>query len=277
MENQNEVKQKKKMGCLPKLGIGLLVLVVIGIIFGDSESTTTHESTVADSQLSEGVKEEPKKEVEEEAKKEVEEEAPAEEQNLSDEEFQKVDDDVSLWTVQQGEVSLKEVEEYIKTKNLTDDDHNKLVNIMKDGIDFNVQASFLFNSLLESGKTEEEAKAELTSRGFTEDNVKYAEDNKVEPVSLEFKNALGKANDYLAFTSFSKSGLKDQLEFEGFSKESIDYAIENVSVDWKEQAAKKAEDYLKLSSFSKQGLKDQLEFEGFTNEEVSYGLEAVGY
>ena len=88
--------------------------------------------------------------------------------------------------------------------------------------------------------------------------------------------AVRKAEDYLSFTAFSKSGLVDQLKFEGFSNADATYAVGKVDVNWKEQAAKKAEDYLSMTSFSRSGLIDQLKFEGFTTQEATHGVNAVG-
>lgn len=89
-------------------------------------------------------------------------------------------------------------------------------------------------------------------------------------------NALKKANSYLKSSAFSKEGLKSQLEFEGFTSEQINYAIENCGANWKEQALKKAKSYLKSSSFSKSGLLEQLEFAKFTKEEANYGVQNCG-
>jgi hypothetical protein len=67
------------------------------------------------------------------------------------------------------------------------------------------------------------------------------------------------------------------LEFEGYSTADATYAVDNIIVDWNEQAAKKAESYLEFSSFSKSGLYDQLIFEGFSSSQANYGVKAVGY
>ena len=90
-------------------------------------------------------------------------------------------------------------------------------------------------------------------------------------------NATRQAKDYLNFTAFSRQGLIEQLEFEGYSTEDATFAVDHIEVDWMEQAAKAAQNYLDFSSFSKQGLIDQLEFEGFTSEQAAYGASAVGY
>lgn len=95
--------------------------------------------------------------------------------------------------------------------------------------------------------------------------------------TLGEKNALASAKNYLSFSSFSKKGLIKQLEFEGFSNQEAQYAVENCGADWNEQAAKSAQNYLSFSSFSKSGLIQQLKFEGFTDEQAQYGASAVGY
>lgn len=90
------------------------------------------------------------------------------------------------------------------------------------------------------------------------------------------KNALGQANSYLSLMHFSRSGLIDQLEFEGYTTEDATFAVDNCGADWNEQAAGKAVDYLNTSAFSYSGLVDQLEFEGFSTEEATYGVDACG-
>ncbi len=91
------------------------------------------------------------------------------------------------------------------------------------------------------------------------------------------KNALKKAESYLKYSGFSRKGLIDQLEYEGFDQNDILFAVDNVKVNWKEECYEKAQSYLKYSSFSKQGLIDQLEYEGFTTDQIEYAIEKVGY
>ncbi len=90
-------------------------------------------------------------------------------------------------------------------------------------------------------------------------------------------NAVSKAQDYLDYTSFSRSGLIDQLEYEGFTTDESTYAVDKLNVDWNEQAAGKAKDYLDYTSFSRSGLIDQLEYEGFTYDQAVYGVTQNGY
>ena len=96
-------------------------------------------------------------------------------------------------------------------------------------------------------------------------------------ITIGQRNALEKAEDYLRYSAFSRKGLINQLEFEGFEENDIIFAVDNVKVDWNEQCYKKAKSYLQYSSFSKQSLIDQLEFEGFTDEQIAYAIEKVGY
>jgi len=90
------------------------------------------------------------------------------------------------------------------------------------------------------------------------------------------RNALRKAESYLDFSAFSRTGLIGQLEFEKYSTEDSTWAADRVTVDWNEQAAKKAKSYLEFSSFSRSGLVDQLLFEGFTPEQAEYGASTTG-
>lgn len=95
--------------------------------------------------------------------------------------------------------------------------------------------------------------------------------------STEQKNALRKAKEYLAYTSFSHSGLIEQLKYEGFSDESATYGADNCGTDWNVQAEKKAKEYMDYSSFSHSGLVEQLVFEGFSQEQAEHGASAAGY
>lgn len=90
------------------------------------------------------------------------------------------------------------------------------------------------------------------------------------------KNALRQAENYLRTQGFSRAGLIKQLEFEKYTIEDATWAVDHLTVDWKEQAAKKAKQYLETQAFSHDGLVKQLEFEGFTPEEAEHGATAAG-
>lgn len=100
---------------------------------------------------------------------------------------------------------------------------------------------------------------------------------KQDSTTLGERNAAKKALSYLRYSSFSRSGLIDQLEYEGFTHQEAVYGVDQSGANWNEQAALKAESYLKYSSFSRNGLIDQLEYEGFTPQQAEYGVRAVGY
>lgn len=101
--------------------------------------------------------------------------------------------------------------------------------------------------------------------------------NPSDNLTMGERNALAKAEDYLAVTAFSREGLIEQLEYEGFSHSDAVYGADHCGTNWNQQAALKAQDYLNISSFSRQGLIEQLEYEGYTNSQAVYGVEAVGY
>jgi Host cell surface-exposed lipoprotein. len=90
------------------------------------------------------------------------------------------------------------------------------------------------------------------------------------------RNAVSTAQDYLRFMSFSRSGLIDQLEFEGFSTADATYGVDNCGADWNAQAISSAQSYLRLFSFSRRQLIDQLIFEGFTTAQAENAANAVG-
>ena len=101
--------------------------------------------------------------------------------------------------------------------------------------------------------------------------------NNQDNVTTGQKNALSTALQYLSVLSFSRSGLIDQLEYEGFTNEEAVYAVDNCGADWNEQASKCAKHYLELMPFSRQELVDQLLYEGFTQSQAEYGVSQNGY
>ncbi len=89
------------------------------------------------------------------------------------------------------------------------------------------------------------------------------------------ENAIGSAESYLDFSAFSRSGLIDQLEFEGYTNAEATLAVDYLDGDWNEQAALSAESYLDFTAFSESGLIDQLEFEGFTSDQATSGVNSI--
>ncbi len=103
--------------------------------------------------------------------------------------------------------------------------------------------------------------------------------SKGKPVSMEYKNALAKAETYSEYLNMSKQGIYDQLvsEYgEGFSEDAAQYAIDNLDADYKYNALKKAEVYQNELQMSKSAIYDQLisEYgEKFTEEEAQYAID----
>ena len=178
------------------------------------------------------------------------------------------------------------LQQYIDTKDISDMTGylDQAIVEMTIGHECFAKATEQYNKLAPES-TEEPIEEVEPKEEVTEEVVKEPEEgeedlNTTETSSgatLGEKNAVKKALDYLAYTSFSYSGLVEQLEYEGFTHEEAVYGVDKCGADWKEQAALKAEDYLDYSSFSRTELIAQLEYEGFTHEEAVYGVQAVGY
>ena len=77
---------------------------------------------------------------------------------------------------------------------------------------------------------------------------------------------------------FSKAGLLDQLtsEYGGqYPEDAAQYAVDNVVVDWNEEALEAALAYREMMGMSNAGLHDQLTSEygdQFTDEEADYAI-----
>lgn len=119
----------------------------------------------------------------------------------------------------------------------------------------------------------ESDEAEAPARDAADDVVAQ-EANAVEQDETSGQsNAKRSAESYLDYSAFSRQGLIEQLEYEGYSADDAAHAVDSLDVDWSEQAVKSAESYLEYSSFSLQGLIDQLIYEGFTDAQAQYGAE----
>jgi hypothetical protein len=127
---------------------------------------------------------------------------------------------------------------------------------------------------------EETDKAELTADPTAEPTLEpTAKTVKPKPtpqLTAEQENAIGSAEDYLDYSAFSRAGLIKQLKFEGYSTAAATFAVDHITVDWKEQAYLSAMEYLDYSHFSRSGLISQLKFEGFTTKQATYGVTKAG-
>ena len=76
--------------------------------------------------------------------------------------------------------------------------------------------------------------------------------------------------------AYSRNGLIDKLQSEGFSNTDATYAADNSNADWEEQALKSAEHHMQNETHSYNDLISVLENEKFTNDEAVYGADFCG-
>lgn len=109
-------------------------------------------------------------------------------------------------------------------------------------------------------------------------NQHYINNNQAnDAATLEEKNALATAQDYLQYSYSSKQRLIEKLEYEKFEDDAINYALNNLNINWNEQCYQNAKYYSEYSSPSKQKMIEHLQYEKFTNEQINYALEKLGY
>ncbi len=130
--------------------------------------------------------------------------------------------------------------------------------------------------LYQNGKVVQPTTVKPTEK-VTKRPVEKNTEKPTDAMTVSQRNALKSADSYLKYTSFSYTGLIEQLEYEKYSHEDAVYAADHCGANWNEQAVKKAKSYLEYSSFSRDGLIEQLEYEGFTHEQAVYGVEQNGF
>ena len=93
----------------------------------------------------------------------------------------------------------------------------------------------------------------------------------------EYSTALGKAKSYNSLFHMSKKRMYSQLtsDFDKFSNDAAQYAIDHLEADYKYNALFNAKNYRKLFNMSKSGLFNQLTsyIDGFTEEEAQYAID----
>ena len=125
-----------------------------------------------------------------------------------------------------------------------------------------------------------ESEQEVSQNNSENTTAENKSENKVEDnIPTEYKSALRKAKIYADTMNMSKTGIYDQLTSEygeKFTVEAAQYAIDNITVDWKENALKKAKLYQETMSMSPAAIYDQLTSEygeKFTAEEAQYAID----
>ena len=97
-------------------------------------------------------------------------------------------------------------------------------------------------------------------------------------LDYESQNCYDQAMSYLDFMAFSRNGLIQQLQHDGYTDQAISNALdllEKYYVSWDTEAVKKAQEYMETFSFSQQRLYEQLIHDGFTEEQANYGASYV--
>lgn len=94
-----------------------------------------------------------------------------------------------------------------------------------------------------------------------------------EKTNRENGKALATAQDYINIMAFSEEKLKEQLDYEGFTSDQINYAVKNVNVDWNQEAVESAQGYSDTLNMSSSAIYDQLIYEGFTEKQAQYGVD----
>jgi hypothetical protein len=107
-----------------------------------------------------------------------------------------------------------------------------------------------------------------------------------EPAEPEFttsqQNAIQAAKDYLDYSAFSRQGLIEQLSSEygdSYPRADAIFAVDHITVNYKQQAARAAKEYLDYTSFSRAGLIQQLESKSgdrYTHAQAVYGVNHTG-
>ena len=98
-------------------------------------------------------------------------------------------------------------------------------------------------------------------------------------IPKEHEAAIKRAQSYGRIFPMSKKGIYNQLtsEVEGFTPEAAQYAVDNLDMDYMENAYQKAKSYFEKMNMSKESIYNQLtsSVEGFTPEEAQYAVDKL--
>jgi colicin import membrane protein len=94
--------------------------------------------------------------------------------------------------------------------------------------------------------------------------------------ALSQANAVRAAKQYIHTMPFSRTGLINQLKFDGYSRKDATFAVDHVRANWNTEAVLAAKQYLKTMPFSRSSLIGQLVFDGFTKAQATYGVKKSG-
>ncbi|RHW48270.1 hypothetical protein DS832_01515 [Bombilactobacillus bombi] len=95
-------------------------------------------------------------------------------------------------------------------------------------------------------------------------------------VTPEQKNALKKAKYYVLNSDMSAQGIKEQLQYEQFSEDAIQYALDHVdNAMFSSSALNKAKYYQNNANMSPERIREQLQYEGFTSDQISFAMQHI--
>lgn len=108
-----------------------------------------------------------------------------------------------------------------------------------------------------------------------EEDYAYEEDEDEEEdeensVSIGQEKALNEAQSFVDFTDIAPGQLERLLK--DFTEEEINYAVENVEVDWKEEALERAQGFIEYTDSPRAQIERILLKDGFSKEQVDYAL-----
>ena len=103
---------------------------------------------------------------------------------------------------------------------------------------------------------------------FNQPNIVYAD-------AKSQKEAVKKTKDYVKYDHASKANIIKQLvEWDDFSEEDAQYAVNHVKCNYKKAALETAKDYVNHNHMSKEAIQEQLtsEWDQFTEKEAQYAV-----
>jgi hypothetical protein len=110
--------------------------------------------------------------------------------------------------------------------------------------------------------------------------VRYGEEGAKEPPGdwgVDSEDPREVAADHLDLGGCSRISLIMQLvRSKGYSEAEAASAVDSLSVDWNDQAAKSASEYMESGPFSRAELLEQLVYEGYTQEQAEHGVSTTG-
>lgn len=117
----------------------------------------------------------------------------------------------------------------------------------------------------------QESNGDSSSAATSESNSKQNDNS----IPSEYKSALKKAESYSRTMHMSKQGIYNQLtsEFEKFTPEAAQYAVDNVKADWNANALEMAKSY-QQEGISRGEIRSHLNSDevGFTENEAEYAI-----